>query len=130
MGYSYTKEYSKLLHSYHKRRIPSSFSGKFFNRHKLEAEKSSLQTSYSNIYFFLPSTTNRSDKINRYMGPVNLSPVDIPENSFEAENNIAFDPSKLDFCCQEKEVMSTVVAKMLKKYNIYLTTIWLQMQMD
>lgn len=64
------------------------------------------------------------------MGSVNLSPVDIPENSFEAENNIAFDPSKLDFSCQEKKVMSTVVAKMLKKYNIYLPTIWLLMQMD
>lgn len=29
LGYSYTKEYSKLLHSYHKRRIPSSFSASF-----------------------------------------------------------------------------------------------------
>ena len=42
-------------------------------------------------------------------------PVDIHENSFETENGISCDPSKLDFHCQEKEVMTMAVVKMLKK---------------
>ena len=49
------------------------------------------------------------------MGSVNLSPIDINENSFETENNISFDPSKLDIYCPEKQVMSEAVVKMLKK---------------
>ena len=69
----------------------------FFNGDKPEVGKSSLQTTYSNIYFFLHSTTKQ--KINRYMGSVNLLPINILENSFETENDIAFDPSKLDLCC-------------------------------
>ena len=31
--------------------------------------------------------------INRHMGSVNLSPIDIPEEIFEVEENIQFDPS-------------------------------------
>ena len=113
LDYDYSKVNSKLLHSYHNRRIASSFSVMFFNRDKPEVGKSSLQTTYSHIYFFLHSTTKQ--KINRYMGSVNLSPINILENSFETENDIAFDPSKLDLCCQEKEMMSTAIVKMLKK---------------
>ena len=103
---------------YHKRRIPSSFSGTFFNRHKLQFESGGLQTTYSNIYYFLPSTTDRSEEINRHLGFVNLSPIDKPENSFETENDVSFDPSKLDVHRQEKEIMSKAVVKMLKKYQI------------
>ena len=43
------------------------------------------------------------------MGSVNLSPTYIPENSF--------DPSKLDVHCQEKDIMSMAVVKMLKKIS-------------
>ena len=37
------------------------------------------------------------------MGPINLLPIDIPEKTFEVEDNVQFDPSKLDFECPEKE---------------------------
>ena len=40
-------------------------------------ETYSLQTTYSNIYLFLHSTTKQ--KINRYMGSVNLLPINILE---------------------------------------------------
>ena len=64
----------------------------------------------------MPSTTDRSEEINRYLGSVILSPIDIPETAFEKKENVNFDPSKLDFSCLEKEIMTAAVVKMLKKY--------------
>lgn len=42
---------------------------------------------------------------------VNLSPIDIAESSFETEDGVSFDLSKLD----RKKTMTEAVAKMLKK---------------
>ena len=99
LDYGFCKENSKTLYSHHKRRIPSSFSGTFFNRHKVQFESGGLQTTFSEVYYFLPSTTDRSEEINKHLGCVNLSPIDILENTFETENNVAFAPSKLDINC-------------------------------
>ena len=109
------QEKLEILYSYHKRRIPSSISGTFFNRHKLQFESGGLQTTHSNVYYFLSSTTDRNEEINRHLGSVNLSPIDIPENSFQTEKDVSFNPSKLDVHCQEKEIMSKAVVKMLEK---------------
>ena len=53
--------------------------------------------------------------INRHMGSVNLSPIDIPEEIFEVEENIQFDPSKLGYSCLKKEKITRAEVKMLKK---------------
>ena len=102
LDYGFGKENSKILYSYHKIRIPSLFSGTFFTRDKLQFESGGLQTLYSNVYYFLPSATGRSKEINRHLRYVNQSPIYIPENSFETENNVCFDLLKLDVYCQEK----------------------------
>ena len=91
------------------------FSSTFFNQHKLQFESGASQTTSSNLYYSLPSTTNRSEEINRYLGSANLCPINIPEKSFETKENVSFDPSKLDFNCQEKDIMTEAVVKMLKK---------------
>ena len=51
LDYGYNKQNSKILCSYHKRRIPSFFSGTFFNQHKLQFESGGSQTTYSNVYY-------------------------------------------------------------------------------
>ena len=89
--------------------------GHNFNRHKVQFESGGLQTTFSRVYYFLPSTTDRSEKINRHLGSVNISPIDVPENTFETENNVALDPSKLDMNCPEKEVMTQAVVRILQK---------------
>ena len=89
--------------------------GHNFNRHKVQFESGGLQTTFSRVYYFLPSTTDRSEKINRYLGSVNISPIDVPENTFETENNVTLDPSKLDMNCPEKEVMTQAVVRILQK---------------
>ena len=54
---------TKILYSHHKRRISSSFSGTFFNRCKLQFEGGNLKTTFSNVYYFLFSTTDGSKEI-------------------------------------------------------------------
>ena len=115
LDYGYSKQNSKILHSHYKKRIPSSFSGTFFNRHQIQFESGTLQSTFSNLYFFLPSTTVRVEDINQYVGSVNLSPIDMLEKTFVVEENISFDPLKLDFECPEKEKIAKAVVKMLKK---------------
>ena len=115
LDYGYSKQNSKILHSHYKKCIPSSFNRTFFNRHRIQYESGALQTTYSNIHYFLPSTTDRVEEINRHMGPINLLPIDIPEKTFEVEDNVQFDPSKLDYECPEKEKITGAVVKMLKK---------------
>ena len=81
------------------------------------------------IFFVLPSTTDRSKQVNRYLGSVNVLPIDGPVNSFETKKNVVFDPSKLDFANQKKEIMTGVVVKMLKKLLMYPTLTLSKMQM-
>ena len=113
--YGFCKEKSKLLYSYHKTVISSSFSGTFFNRHKISYESGSLPTDSSNIYFLLPSTTDQVKKINSHLRSVNLSPINIAENSFDVQKGVSFDPSKLDVSCPEKTTITEAIIKTLKE---------------
>ena len=82
LDYGFCKKNSKILHSHYKKRILSSFSGTFFNRHRIQHESGSFQgLTFSNTYCFLPSTTYRVEEINRHVGSANLTPTDIPENT-------------------------------------------------
>ena len=115
LDYGFSKQNLKILHSHYKKRIPSSFSRTFSNRHRIQYEPGALQTTYSNLYYFLPSTRDRVEDINRHRGSINLLPIDIPEKRFEVEDNVQFDTSKLDYECPEKEKITQAVIKMLKK---------------
>lgn len=64
----FPKEKSKNLYSYQKKIIPSAFSGAFFKRFKICYESNTLPPDRSNVYFFLPFTTNCYKKIYRYLG--------------------------------------------------------------
>ena len=78
----------------------------------MQFESGGLQTTFSKVNYFSPSTIDKGEDINRHLGSVNLSPI---ENTFETENNAAFDPSKLDINCPEKEVMTQTVVRMIQK---------------
>ena len=72
-----------------------------------------FERKFSNLYYFLPSINDMVEKINRHMGSINLTPIDIPENTFEVEYNVQFDPSKLDYECKKKEKITKAAVKML-----------------
>ena len=62
----------------------------------------------------MPSITDRSELINQHMNSVNLIPIDISEKTFEIEDGVAFDSSKLDISWNEKKLMANAFLKMLK----------------
>ena len=101
--------------------MPNSNSGRFFNRRQIQYEYDALNTEFSKIFFFfflffvLPSVTDRIDKINRYMGSVNLIPIDSSEDRFHVEGGIAFDRSNLDYNNPDKEKMRQALLKALRK---------------
>ena len=75
--YGYSKENNKILYSTHKMKIPSSFSTTVFSRHRIQSESRAFgKTDLSNTFFFLPSTVDWIEKINRYLGSVNLNVID------------------------------------------------------
>ena len=61
--------------------------------------------------FFLPLITDRIEEINRYLGSVNLSPIDIDVSDFGPN----FDLSRLDYAGSQKEGTRESVLKVLKK---------------
>ena len=115
LDYGYSKQNPKILHSYHRKRMSNSFSGTFFNRHCIQYESGALNTDFSKIYLFLPSITDRIEDVNRYMGSVNLSSIDITEDNFEVESGILFNPSKLNYENPDKEKTRQAVLKVFKK---------------
>ena len=77
-----------FLHSFHKKRMPNSFSRTFFNRHRIQYESGALQTDFSEIFYFHPSITDRVGEINRHLGSVNLYLINIPYNFFEIDEKV------------------------------------------
>ena len=70
---------------------------------------------YLLIFFFLPSTVDRIEKISKYLGSVNLNVTDINIDEF-GQN---FDPPKLDVKNTEREGVRQSVLKVLKKIAEY-----------
>ena len=53
LHYGFCKKNSKIFHSHHKKRKPSSVSGTFFNRYRIQYESGAFQgLTFSKIYYF------------------------------------------------------------------------------
>ena len=102
--YGYNKENSKIFHSTHKKKIPDSFSSTIFNKHRILYEPEAFsETDFSNVFFFLPSTTDRIEDVNRYLGPVNLNPIYTEFSEFD----LNFEPSRLDYAGPQKNILKS-----------------------
>ena len=75
--YGYHREKYEVLYLHYRRRIPNSFSGTISNRHRTMIESEEVDDEKSNIYFFLPSITDRSEEINNHLNNVSISAIDI-----------------------------------------------------
>ena len=115
LDYGFSKQNSKTLHSFYRKRMPNSLSGTLFNRHRTQYKSRGLNAKFSGLYLFLPSITVGVEDINRHMGSVNLLPVDTSEGTFEVERKVIFDPSNLDYDNPDREKMREAVFKILKK---------------
>lgn len=82
-NYGYDKDKSKVLYYHYRRRIPNSFYDTIFNHHRAMIKSGEIDSEFSNICFFLPSITNRSKDINKYLENVSISPIDITQKQFD-----------------------------------------------
>ena len=92
--YGYSKDNSKTLYSTRKVKIPSSFKSTVFGIYKNKYEGGAFSDELSSrIFFCLPSTVDRNEKIMKHLTSVYLKPFHVNHESI-GEN---FDPSSNDF---------------------------------
>ena len=76
--YGYSKDNSKLLYSIKKVKIPSSFKATCFGTHKNQYEGGVFsEEDFSKLFFYLPSTIDRCEEINKYLTSVYLKPFHV-----------------------------------------------------
>ena len=100
--YGYDREKSKKIYSHYRRRIPNSFSGTMTNRNRTMIESGEVESDFSNIYFFLPAITERSEDINQYLNNVSISTIDITQSQLNDWSGTKSDTSKLNLFGLEK----------------------------
>ena len=123
--YGYTKENATVLYSTRKLKIPNSFKTTIFGQHRMQYERGAFDgEKHSNIYFYLPSTVDRNEKINKYLSSVNLKPFavnldDIAEGFNPADPN--FNRSAVvEFM---KKVAPQSSQKLKRNENAFLSTV-------
>ena len=81
LSYSYDEERSKVLYSSYKHPLLNIFQGTAFQKHaKMLIEERSAED--ISQLFFLPSTTDCKEKINKFFGNVHLHPIDCSYEDF------------------------------------------------
>ena len=92
--YGYHKENSKVLYSTRNLKISNSFKTTFFGQHKMQYEsRAFMEQKLSIFFFYLPSTVDINEKINRK--PFHVHSADFGEK---------FNPANPDF--DRKSVVS------------------------
>ena len=80
-------------------------------------ETGKFDSEISNIYFFIPSITDRSEDINKYLKNVSISPIDITQKQFNDRPGCDFNPAKLDLFGADKTIMSAAVIQCFRHIN-------------
>ena len=116
LNYRYDEEKSKVLYLTFRKKIPNSFSGTMFNRHKILAESGEIDKEMSEMFFYLPYITDRSEEINQYSENVSISHFDINQQQLDIwAGNTPLRPEKLDFAELKSEKMKAAVVKALER---------------
>ena len=98
-SYGYNKSKSTVLYSYAKQQIPDTFITTSFKRHFQEVVNEKKGEAYSEMFYYLPSISDRKEEINQHKSNVSLVPIDVtPEfiNSFSSEKQYKFQPDLLN----------------------------------
>ena len=98
-SYGYNKTKSTVLYSYSKQQIPDTFITTSFKKHFQEVINEKKGESYSEMFYYLPSISDRKEGINQYKSNVSLVPTDVTLefiNSFSSEKQYNFNPDLLN----------------------------------
>ena len=116
--YGYTKDNSKILYSTKKVKILSSFKSTVFGIYKNKYEGGAFSNELSSrIFFYLPSTVDRNEKIMKHLTSVYLKPYNVNYETI-GEN---FDPSSNDFdsCFIYEKSCRTIFTEFEKKRRCF-----------
>ena len=91
-NYGFNAETSKVLFSTSKDKIPNAFASATFKRHYNTIADESDTKKMSRFFFYILSTTDRKESINKYKDNVLLNPID-----FVYENFKNFSHKKMNF---------------------------------
>ena len=101
--YGYKAEHANVLCCYSKQPMPNIFRGTSFISHKLESYAENKAKS-SNLFFYLPSITDRKEQTKRYKEQVSLVPVSSTIADFEifAPEGYSFNPLHLNLSSEDE----------------------------
>ena len=95
-------------------KIPNSFKTTIFGQHRMQYEGGIFdEQKCSDIYFYLPSTVDRNEKINKYLSSVNVKSFAVNPLNFGKR----FNPLDPDFD------RSVVVSFMKRNADAFLSTV-------
>ena len=76
-SYGFDSSKEKILYSTSKQKIPDAFVSTSFKKHYHEVLNEKRESeNQSQLFYYLPSITDRKESINKWLGNVNLTPVD------------------------------------------------------
>ena len=103
--YGFDEEKSSVLYCYSKQPMPNVFKGTVFNAYSNEILNERDRNKFSKIFFYLPSITDRKEKIYQYRDQVSLTPVDCKLEKFAdfSPEGYNFNPSHLQSSHPEYE---------------------------
>ena len=98
LSYGYDEDKSSVLYSTVKQILPNIFQGTSFKKHNSVLLDQRTVQEYSKLFFFLPSTTDRKEKINQFQKSVSLHPIDCRYENFLklSHRGVTVKPQDLD----------------------------------
>ena len=139
-SYGYSKTKSKVLYSYMKQQIPDTFIATGFNKHFKEVVNEKRDETSSEMFYYLPSISDRKEEINQYKSNVSLTPIDVTLdfiNSFSTDKNFKFRPDLLNSPSDDQREPHVKVLRLLFKQiatfsnqNLQRNVLYLNMKSD
>ena len=139
-SYGYSKTKSKVLYSYMKQQIPDTFIATGFNKHFKEVVNEKRDETSSEMFYYLPSISDRKEEINQYKSNVSLTPIDVTLdfiNSFSNDKNFKFRPDLLNSPSDDQREPHVKVLRLLFKQmatfsnqNLQRNVLYLNMKSD
>ena len=103
--YGYDAEHASILYCYSRQCMPNVFRGTAFNTHNKLHNVAEAKEGFSNIFFNLPSITDRKESANRYRDQVSLVPVTCTDDDISkfSPQGYKFNPAHLDLDSETDE---------------------------
>ena len=122
--YGYNKDNSKLLYSTKKFKISSSIKATVLGVHKMQYEGGVFsEEDFSQIFFYLPSTVDISEKINKYLTSVHLKGFDVDISSLGENFNPALNFDRSAVVSYMKKVAEQSSQNLKRNADAFLSSV-------